>query len=101
MVTQRSLENAYRRTNCLSFGLALESLCKGYRVGRKGWNGKGMYLYLVPAGNYQAKTKAARTEHGDQVPYGPYIAIKTVGGEVLPWVASQADLLTDDWEIID
>lgn len=87
-------------TNNLSFESALGILKHGLKVGRSGWNGKGMYLYHVPANTYPAVTETAKKEFGDLVPYGAYIAMKTAQNNVVPWLASQTDLLSEDWEII-
>ncbi|MES5883182.1 MW1434 family type I TA system toxin [Bacillus cereus group sp. MG21] len=71
------------------------------RIARKGWNGKGMYLYHVPANEYPPTTPMAKKEFGGKnVPYGAYIAMKTAQGNVVPWLASQTDLLADDWVIL-
>jgi hypothetical protein len=97
-----AFEEAYRLSGELKFGHALELLHRGEAVARHGWNGKGMFLYLVGAGNYPAASPVAKAHWGDEgvVPYRPYIAIKSVNGEVVPWVASQSDILSDDWEIV-
>lgn len=81
------------------FDDALELLKMGAKVRRSGWKA-GMFLYLVPAGNYPARTEIAKKEWGENglVPYQPYIAIKTEDSSVATWVATQADLLTEDWE---
>lgn len=57
-----------------------------------------MFLYYIPGNNYSAQTEVARKHFGSTVPYRDYIAIKTVQNDVVPWVASQTDLLADDWE---
>lgn len=80
---------------------ALFRLRKGMRLRRAGWNGKGMFIYLVPGGLYPAQTPAAREYFGEQVPYGPYLAMKTAQGNVVPWLASQTDILAEDWEVIE
>lgn len=81
------------------FGEALDILKEGGIVTRKGWNGKGMYLYYVPASEYEPCTEAAKREFdGKPVPYRAYIAMKTVDKEIVPWVASQTDMLAEDWE---
>jgi hypothetical protein len=85
----------------MNFGLALEALKHGQPVERKGWNGRGMFLYLVPAAEYPAQTDIARKAFGETVPYGAYIAMKTAQGNVVPWLASQTDVLADDWSIND
>lgn len=66
------------------FGWALKELQSGYAVTREGWNGKGQYLQLqVP----DANSKMTK----------PYIYICTVQGDKVPWLASQTDLLAEDW----
>ena len=85
----------------MNFGQALEQLKQGDKVAREGWNGKGMFLYFVPANKYPA----SRNEHGtmigvfedDMIPYGAYIAMKTAQNNVVPWLASQTDVLAEDW----
>ena len=96
-------EEAYRPTDCMNFGLAIEAAKKGAKITRRGWNGKGMFLYYVPEGRYPARTDAAKpiaTEDG-KVDYGAYIAMKTAQGNVVPWLASQTDILADDWEVVE
>ena len=85
-----------------SFGEAIRLLKRGHKVSRRGWNGKGQFIYYVSPGNYKPCTDAARTivnEDGN-VPYRDYIAIYTVQGTVVPWVASQTDILAEDWYIV-
>ena len=87
---------------CMDFGDAVRALKDGKKVARKGWNGKGMFLYFVPAGNYSPCTEVAKqlVNEDGLVPYAPYIAMKTAQGYVVPWLASQTDILSDDWEIV-
>lgn len=71
----------------MSFSNALSWLKTGYKVFRHGWNGKGMYLELQrPDENSKMKQ--------------PYIYIVPGPEWVIPWVASQADLLAEDWDVI-
>lgn len=71
-----------------SFSTALSHLKSGSRVTRAGWNGKGMYLELqVPDANSKMTL--------------PYIYIKTVDDNFVPWLASQTDLLAEDWQFSD
>jgi hypothetical protein len=83
----------------MNFGQAIETLKGGQKVAREGWNGKGMFLYYVPANSYPAQTEAAKDHFGDMVPYGAYIAMKTAQNNVVPWLASQTDVLAEDWQI--
>ncbi len=95
-------EEAYRESEGLTFGLAIEALKKGLKVCRSGWNGKGMFLYYVPADSYPAKTDIAKQAFPEGiVPYGAYIALKTAQGNVICWNASQPDALAEDWCIIE
>ena len=87
----------------MNFGQVLEQLKQGAKVSHEGWNGKGMFLYYVPANKYPA----SRNEHGtmigvfedDMIPYGAYIAMKTAQNNVVPWLASQTDVLAEDWYV--
>lgn len=81
------------KTNDMNFGLALEALKQGKRVARAGWNGKGQFLYLVKAANF--------SNMGDHV-FSDVIAIKTTVGVVqVGWLASQTDMLCEDWSIVE
>ena len=88
----------------MNFGEAIEALKAGHKVARSGWNGKGMFLYYVPANSYPASGNKLGTMTGifpdDMVPYGAYIAMKTAQNNVVPWLASQTDVLAEDWENI-
>lgn len=86
--------------NNLNFGDAITALKAGSKVSREGWNGKGMFLYHVPANTYPAITDVAKAQFGTHVPYDAYIAMKTVGNTVVPWLASQTDILAEDWGIV-
>lgn len=84
-------------------GWAIKQMQDGCKVEREGWNGKGMFLYYVPSGEYPARTDIAKKEWGENglVPYQAYIAMKTVQGTVVPWLASQSDLLATDWKAVE
>ena len=87
----------------MNFGEALEEIKKGAKVSRDGWNGKGMFVFLVPAGRFSAYTKAAidiANEDG-KVNYNPYFAIKNVNGTVSTWVPSVNDCLAEDWFVMN
>ena len=87
----------------MNFGEAIIALKQGQKVARKGWNGKGMFLYLVSEGSYPVKMDAAKSiaDENGNVKYGPYVALKSANGIVYPWNASQADMLSEDWEIVE
>lgn len=94
---------AYRETPGLSFGLAVEALKKGMKISRSGWNGKGMFAYLVPSNSYPAQTGAAKSFFGENgmVPYNAYMVLKGSDGTVSTWAPSGSDTLSDDWAIVD
>lgn len=99
---QDVFEAAYRPTDGMCFGLAIEAAKQGKKIARAGWNGKGMFLYHVPAAAYPPSTEVAKAAfQGENVPYGAYIAMKTAQGNVVPWLASQTDMLSDDWYIVE
>ena len=92
-----AFEEAYRETKCMTFGLAIEAMKKGYRVARYGWNGKGIYLELQIPDEHSKMTL-------------PYIYIVTNGlitdnphapKGAVPWLASQTDMLSDDWYVVE
>ena len=83
-----------------TFGAAITHLKNGLRVQRSGWNGKGMFLYYVPANVYPTQTEVAKRSFGDSVQYGAYIAMCTAQGNVVPWLSSQTDMLAYDWCIV-
>jgi hypothetical protein len=86
----------------VDFGAVLNALKAGGRAARDGWNGKGMWIALqpgypqgVPANANSAK--AFHVNEGDTIVIRPYLAMRTVDGEYVPWVASQTDILAEDW----
>jgi len=83
------------------FGQATKAAKLGKRIARKGWNGQGMFAYIVPAASYKAQTDAAKKHFGEMVPYRAYWALKTATGDVATWHPSGSDSLADDWIILD
>jgi hypothetical protein len=83
----------------MNFGEALELLKSGKKVGRNGWNGRGMFVYYVPANSYKACTIIGESiaDKSGMVEYEPYLAIKNVKGTVSTWVPSINDCLAEDW----
>lgn len=86
----------------IDFGEALRAIKRGEKVARKGWNGKGMFVYYVPANKYPVQTGAAKSHFGEgaMVPYNAYMAIKNVDDSVSTWVPSVNDCLAEDWSIV-
>lgn len=85
-----------------SFGWAIERLKDGAKVARSGWNGKGMFLFLVPGSTFKVNRPPLLGiyEEGTEINYNPHIDMKTADNKVVPWLASQTDVLAEDWEEI-
>ena len=93
-------EEAYRPTDGMSFGLAIEAAKRGKRIRRAGWNGKGQHVELATCIGYKnADGLCVNVEHeaiGNQA-----LAFVGTSGVQLGWLASQADMLADDWCIVE
>ena len=90
-----------------TFGEAIEALKQGKKVARKGRNGKGMYLWLKPAAIIKAEwckdpiLKDIAEANGGEVEALGTICMKTADGKILTgWLASQTDMLLEDWVIV-
>lgn len=106
-------EEAYQPLDALSFGHAIEAAKAGHKIARRGWNGKGMFvalmgaLYLPPYNSQEPGAKV--NDHtakfiGKDTPLDsqPYFAMYTANQLWQPgWLASQADMLANDWMIAD
>lgn len=79
-----------------NFGEAIKYLKRGLKVARKGWNGKGMFLTL-------ALTPPTTSMYidGEYYAFLPYIQMKTADNKIVPWLASQTDVLAEDYIFID
>jgi hypothetical protein len=116
-----SPKDVFERAYCevgqgMSFGDALNALKTGKRVARTGWNGKGMWLSLscAPGGDAAAGRREIAAENfwssnnseyarqnGGSAVVLPCITMKTATGEILMgWLASQTDMLAEDWEVL-
>lgn len=93
-------EEAYRQTDAMPFGLAIEAVKKGKRISRAGWNGKGQYVELATGIGYVGPDgKTVNAEHaaiGNKA-----LAFVGTSGVQMGWLASQADMLAEDWQIVE
>ncbi|MEI6823722.1 MAG: DUF2829 domain-containing protein [Bacteroidota bacterium] len=121
-------EKEFRPIEGLSFGEVIEALKQGKRVCRTGWNGKGMFIFMRPADdihisvvakNIKSLPKSVRDfyyqdciddegkeivefDANDKVLFTAYLCLKDAQGCVVNgWLASQTDILAEDWEILD
>lgn len=93
-------EEAYRPTNGLNFGLALEAAKKGKRIARAGWNGKGQWVELGRDIFYRHEDEPTLLACHDDIGSQALVFCGTRGSQV-GWLASQADMLADDWLILE
>lgn len=100
----------------MKFGEAFEHVKKGGLAARKGWNGKGMFIFMRPADTLTAgfivnkvkslpeglkKWVAEHHEENDELKFTEYLCMKAADGTIVNgWVASQTDILAEDWEVI-
>ena len=105
-------EAAGRPCDGMTFGMAIEAMKRGAKVSRKGWNGKGMWLWLKPSDQIKAEwckdemlKKAAEENGGEILGLGTicmYTHDSTGRKAVLTgWLASQSDMLYEDWEVVE
>lgn len=93
----------------MNFGEAIAALKDGKKVSRLGWNGKGMWLAYSPGGKsipaaqlWSPANREYAEKNGGTVEVLPVITMKTATGEILPgWLASQTDVLAEDWGIVE
>ena len=83
----------------MNFGDAIQSLKQGNKVARQGWNGKGMFLFLVPGSTFKVNRPPLLGIYGEgtEINYHPHIDMKTADDKIVPWLASQTDVLAEDW----
>ena len=113
---QPSDDNKIEAQDCMipddatfSFGTAVEALKQGARVAREGWNGKGMWLTMVyPDDGANVPPRPAYAVYAvtgiaDDATNGclPWIGMKTADNKFVPWLASQTDVLAEDWQIVE
>lgn len=116
---KEQFDNAYKPISAMTFGDALVMLKQGHKVARAGWNGKGMWLALsgplegrrIPAESFwspvnRAYAEQVENEKGQRVMVLPCITMKTIdstGREaiLMGWLASQTDMLAEDWMVVE
>lgn len=80
----------------MNFSDALNLIKSGKRLARAGWNGKGMFVFLVHGSRFGVNRPPLLL-----INYHAHVDMKTADGLVVPWVCSQTDLLAEDWEIAE
>lgn len=85
-----------------NFGWALQQIRRGLRAYRDGWNGIGMFVFLVQGSTFKVNRPPLLGIYpeGTEINYHPHIDMRTVSGTIVPWVASQSDMLATDWQVL-
>jgi len=84
----------------MNFSEALVLIREGRRLQRLNWNGKGQFVFLVPGSTFTVNRPPLDQMYprGHEITYQPHIDIKTAQDTIVPWLASQGDLLANDWQ---
>lgn len=86
----------------MDFSDALQNVKSGFRMRRNGWNGKGMFIFLVAGSVFKVNREPLMSilGEGTEVKYQGHVDMKTADGSIVPWLCSQTDLLATDWEVV-
>jgi len=110
---KKAFEDAYRKCTDMTFGLAIEAAKKGHKIARRGWNGKNMFIVymeplFLPPFNTQGTARkvndrTARFIGADKpLDCQPYFAMYNAKEQWIPgWLASQTDMLSEDWFVVE
>ena len=100
-------EAAGRPCDGMTFGMAVEAMKRGAKVARRGWNGNEMYIWVMPGSaikncpNISDPHLAEIDKAEGEIRFLGSIRMRTATGDVLTgWLASQTDMLAEDWEIV-
>ena len=87
----------------MNFSDALNEIKAGEKVARSGWNGKGMFLFLVPGSTFAVNRPPLLGIYpaGTEINYHAHIDMRTADGMIVPWLASQTDILSEDYFIVN
>jgi len=86
----------------MDFSQALTFIKQGHKVARRGWNSKGMFVFLVPGSTFQVNRPPLLGIYpeGTTINYHAHVDMKTADGQIVPWLCSQTDMLANDWELV-
>ena len=87
----------------MDFSAALVELKASKKVSRSNWNGKGMFVFLVPGSTFKVNRAPLLGIYpeGTEINYMPHIDIKNVDGTIATWFPSSTDIMADDWVIVE
>ena len=94
---------AYRQIDGMTFGLAIEALKMGKKVARAGWNGKGMFIFLIPGSTFKVNRPPLLGIYpeGTTIGYRPHIDMKHANGDIGTWDCAIGDILGEDWQVVE
>lgn len=103
---KEEFEEANRPMDGMDFGRAIEAAKKGFKIARAGWNGKDMFVVYMPGYPEGIPANEITREvfgyaEGDLHVVRPYLVMRCVDGAHQMWLASQSDILEDDWTVVD
>lgn len=87
----------------MNFGEAVEAAKKGQKIARIGWNGKNMFVFFVPGSTFAVNRPPLLGIYplGKMINYLSHLDMRTADGSIVPWLASQTDVLADDWQLVE
>lgn len=87
----------------MDFSEALQGVKNGYKVARQGWNGKNMFIFLVPGSVFKVNRPPLLGIYpeGTEIKYHGHVDMKTADGQIVPWLCSQTDMLAEDWVFVN
>lgn len=99
-IFEKTYESVDLDDKMFDFGEALRCMKQGEKVARRGWNGKGMYVFIAGVSTFG--TNAELPEIGEEPEINEAVAMRTADKSIcIGWLASQADMLAEDWQIVD
>lgn len=105
-IEDNKLKEKFMNPSKFGIGQAIEKLKEGLKLQRDGWNGKGMFIVYQKAypdgiAINQNTAQAIGEPVGTVHKFLPYLMMRTAGGEFVPWLASQTDILAEDWQVVE
>ncbi len=85
----------------MDFGKAIEAMKSGKKVAREGWNGKGMFIYTGGCSLPFPPLPENEKWLVDAFPMSVFVIMKTADNNLIPWLASQTDILAEDWQVVE
>ncbi|MBK1667055.1 hypothetical protein CKO28_03220 [Rhodovibrio sodomensis] len=97
------ISDAHTAPQPSDFSAALRNLKNGQCLARRGWHGKGMFVFLMDAQNIcpEAARLPGRPVDAEIYRGAPHLMLHAPGGDLVPWIPSQTDLLAEDWTPVD